>query len=134
MSILADVAPYSREYNTYRLKVGKQAQGDTELQIEYDKILDRVRQTRESVVRMAHRHFTEPVDEIDGTVDSVSPGGLTWSLRPAGQQKPRAYAGDGRQLFPIRNSPAESASFRGAIVQRQMCLDNRGTLISPLQS
>jgi hypothetical protein len=77
MSILADVAPYSREYNTYRLKVGKQAQGNTELQIEYEKILDRVRQTKESVVRMAHRHFTEPVDEIEGTVDSVSPGGLT---------------------------------------------------------
>jgi hypothetical protein len=46
MAILADVAPYSREYNTYRLKVGKQAQDSTELQIEYEKILDRVRQTR----------------------------------------------------------------------------------------
>jgi hypothetical protein len=77
MSILADVAPYSREYNTYRLKVGKQAQANTELQIEYEKILDRIRQTKESVVRMTHRHFTEPVDEIEGSVDSVSPGGLT---------------------------------------------------------
>ena len=57
MSILADVAPYSREYNTYRLKVGKQAQGNTELQIEYEKILDRVRQSKESVVRMDDRHF-----------------------------------------------------------------------------
>jgi hypothetical protein len=67
MAILADVAPYSREYNTYRLKVGKQAQGNTELQIEYEKILDRVRQTKESVVRMTDRHFTAPVDEIEGT-------------------------------------------------------------------
>jgi hypothetical protein len=74
---IADVAPYSREYNTYRLKVGKQAKDNTELQIEYEKILDRVRQTKESVVRMGHRHFTAPVEEIDGTVDSVSPGGLT---------------------------------------------------------
>jgi len=74
---IADVAPYSREYNTYRLKVGKQARDNTELQIEYDKILDRVRQTKDSVIRMAHRHFTAPVEEIEGTVDSVSPGGLT---------------------------------------------------------
>ena len=57
MSILADVAPYSREYNTYRLKVGKQAQGNTELQIEYEKILDRARQMKESVVPMDDRHF-----------------------------------------------------------------------------
>ena len=46
MAILADVAPYSREYNTYRLKVGAAAKRNTELQIEYEKILDRVRQTR----------------------------------------------------------------------------------------
>jgi hypothetical protein len=77
LAILADVAPYSREYNTYRLKVGKQAQGNTELEIEYEKILDRVRQTKESVIRMTDRHFTAPVEEISGTVDSVSPGGIT---------------------------------------------------------
>jgi len=46
MAILADVAPYSREYNTFRLKVGNQARDNTELQIEYEKILERVRQTR----------------------------------------------------------------------------------------
>lgn len=46
MSILADVAPYSREYHTYRQKVGNQAQGNTELEIEYEKILNRVKQTR----------------------------------------------------------------------------------------
>jgi hypothetical protein len=77
MAILADVAPYSREYNTYRQKVGKEAKGNTELQIEYEKIIDRVRQTKESVIRMGDRHFTAPVDEIAGTVDSVSPGGVT---------------------------------------------------------
>lgn len=53
------------------------AQNNTELKIEYEKILDRVRQTKESVIRMADRHFTAPVEEIDGTVDSVSPGGIT---------------------------------------------------------
>ena len=77
MAILADVAPYSREYQTYRQKVGKQAQGNTELEIEYEKILKRVKKTRESVIRMQDRHFTEPVDEISGTVEEASAGGIT---------------------------------------------------------
>jgi hypothetical protein len=38
MAILADVAPYSREYHTLRQRVGKLAQGDTELEIEYERI------------------------------------------------------------------------------------------------
>ena len=50
MAILADVAPYSREYNTYRLKIAKEAKGNTELQIEYEKILDRVRRPRNNQV------------------------------------------------------------------------------------
>jgi hypothetical protein len=84
MAILADVAPYSREYNTYRLRVAKEAKGNTELQIEYEKILDRVRRTKESVMRMADRHFTR-------------------SLRPAQQQEPRAGAGEeGRRIFRLR--------------------------------
>ena len=46
MAILADVAPYSREYHTFRQIVAKQAQGNTELEIEYEKILRQVKQTR----------------------------------------------------------------------------------------
>jgi hypothetical protein len=46
MSILADVAPYSREYNTYRQKVGADSQDDTALRIEYEKILNRDGETR----------------------------------------------------------------------------------------
>jgi hypothetical protein len=52
LSILSDVAPYSREYNLYRQKVASQARNSTELQIELDKIVDRVRQTKESSVVM----------------------------------------------------------------------------------
>ncbi len=95
LAILADVAPYSREYNTYRQKIGRQAQGNTELEIEYEKILTRVKKTRESVIRMTDRHYTEPVDEISGTVESASPGGITLKgrcLRPAGNTTPRAPA------------------------------------------
>jgi len=82
MSILSDVAPYSREYHTFRQKVGQQAQGNTELEIEYEKILTRVKQTRESVIKMNDRHFTEPVDEISGTVDEVSAGAITLNEFP----------------------------------------------------
>ena len=82
IAILADVAPYSREYNTYRQRVGKEAQGNTELEIEYEKILNRVKKTRESVIRMQDRHFTAPVDEISGTVNEVSPGGITLKEYP----------------------------------------------------
>jgi hypothetical protein len=77
MAILADVAPYSREYHNVRQRVAQQAKGDTELEIEYEKIMNRVKQTRESIIRMNDRHFTSPVDEISGTVDEVSPGGVT---------------------------------------------------------
>src|ERR1039457_2978153 len=44
LAILADVAPYSREYNTFRQKVGAAVHGNTEAEIEYEKILNRVKQ------------------------------------------------------------------------------------------
>jgi hypothetical protein len=100
MSILADVAPYSREYNTYRQKIGRQAQGNTELEIEYEKILTRVKKTRESVIRMTDRHYTEPVDEISGTVESASPGGIT--LRPGVSVLPDTqHLARPRQKLPV---------------------------------
>ena len=71
------MAPYSREYNTYRQKICRQAQGNTELEIKYEKILARVKKTREFVIRMTDRYYTEPVDEISGTLESASAGGIT---------------------------------------------------------
>jgi hypothetical protein len=82
MAILADVAPYSREYNTFRQIVGKEAQGNTELEIEYEKILNRVKQTRESVIKMTDRHFTAPVDEISGTIEEATPHGISLKEYP----------------------------------------------------
>ena len=81
-AILGDVAPYSREYNTFRQIVGKEAQNNTELEIEYEKILKRVKQTRESVIKTTDRHFTAPVEEISGTVEEVTPGGVTLKQFP----------------------------------------------------
>ena len=37
---------------------------------------------RSSVIKMNDRHFTAPVDEISGTVDEVSPGGITLNEFP----------------------------------------------------
>jgi hypothetical protein len=89
LSILSDVAPYSREYNLYRQKVASAARGNTELQIELDKIVDRVRQTKESSITMDNRRFTAPVEEIEGTVDSasdqVSPSCRTQKTRARGR-------------------------------------------------
>jgi hypothetical protein len=82
MAILANVAPYSREYNTFRQIVGKEAEGNTELEIEYEKILNRVKQTRESVIKMTDRHFTAPVDEISGTIEEATPHGISLKEYP----------------------------------------------------
>ena len=82
MAILVDVAPYSREYNTYRQIVGKEAEGNTELEIEYQKILNRVKQTRESVIKMTDRHFTAPIDEISGTIEEATPHGISLKEYP----------------------------------------------------
>jgi hypothetical protein len=41
-----------------------------------------VKKTRESVIRMTDRHYTEPADEISGTVESASPGGITLKEYP----------------------------------------------------
>src|ERR1017187_8495139 len=83
LAMLADVAPYSREYNTCRQKIGRQAQGNTELEIEYEMILARVKKTRESVIRMTERHYTASVDEISDTVESASVGGITLKEYPS---------------------------------------------------
>jgi hypothetical protein len=60
LAILADVAPYSREYNIFRQKVNNDSTDNTELRIEYEKILDRVRQTRESVIKMENQGSPSP--------------------------------------------------------------------------
>ena len=41
-----------------------------------------MKKTRESVIKMNDRHFTAPVDEISGTVDEVSAGGITLNEFP----------------------------------------------------
>ena len=73
LGILADVAPYSREYNRIRAVVDKQSAGDLELRARYEQIVEQVRQTKESTLQVDQRRFDAPIDKIEGTVKSDEP-------------------------------------------------------------
>jgi len=102
LSILGDVAPYSREYNRVRAVVEKQSRGDEELRSRYEQIVEQVRQTKESTLQVDERRFDAPVDQISGTVKSASFFGVELVARsmssipgPSPEQHitPRARAG-----------------------------------------
>ncbi len=76
MRILGDVAPYSREYQKYSSRVLAQSRDNPALEAEYDRIAEQVRQTKESTLQVAKRHFNSPVDTIEGTVKSASDKGV----------------------------------------------------------
>jgi hypothetical protein len=71
MRILGDVAPYSREYQKYASRVQAQSRDNPALEAEYDRIAEQVRQTKESTLQVAQRHFNAPVDTVEGSVKSV---------------------------------------------------------------
>ena len=99
LSILGDVAPYSREYNRIRAIVEKQAHGDPDLRAHYEQIVEQVRQTKESTLQVDQRRFDAPVDQIEGTVKSASFKGVELN----------EYPGDQTRSLPRRttyNSPA----------------------------
>jgi hypothetical protein len=75
LSILGDVAPYSREYNRIGAIVEKQSRGDNELRSRYEQIVEQVRQTKESTLSVDERRFDAPVDKLAG-VKII----YTWSL------------------------------------------------------
>ena len=82
MSILGDVAPYSREYQKYAGIVRHHSQYDSDLRAEYERIQEQVRQTKESTIQVAQRHFNAPVDTIEGTVKSASAQGIELAEYP----------------------------------------------------
>ena len=82
LSILGDVAPYSREYNRIRAIVEKQSHGDNELRAQYEQIVEQVRQTKESTRQVDERRFDAPVDRLEGTVKSASFRGVELAEYP----------------------------------------------------
>lgn len=71
LRILGDVAPYSREYQKISARVRIDAKNNPDLEAEYGRISEQVRQTKESTLQVAQRHFNAPVDTVEGTVKSV---------------------------------------------------------------
>jgi hypothetical protein len=76
MRILADVAPYSREYQKHSSIVRHESQEDPDLKAEYERITEQVRQTKASTLQIAKRHFNAPVDTIEGTVKQANSEGI----------------------------------------------------------
>jgi hypothetical protein len=82
MRILGDVAPYSRQYQKFASRAHHQAKGNPELEAEYERISEQVRQTKESTLQVAQKHFNAPVDQIEGTVKSASARGIELAEYP----------------------------------------------------
>jgi hypothetical protein len=82
MRILADVAPYSREYQKFSQKVRSQAKDNPDLRAEYERIAEQVRQTKASTLQVAQKHFNAPTDRIEGTVKSASAKGIELAEYP----------------------------------------------------
>jgi hypothetical protein len=76
MRVLGDVAPYSQEFANTRARVSALAKKSTEVAIEYEKIMDRVRAAKQSVVKTDERRFTGDIDQLDGTVKAATPMGI----------------------------------------------------------
>jgi hypothetical protein len=76
LRILGDVAPYSREFAMYRGRLSKQAQKNTDVAIQFEQIIERVRKLKDSVVRTSERRFTEDTETVSGTIQSASPQGI----------------------------------------------------------
>lgn len=74
--ILADVAPYSKEYMIYRSKIEREAKSDTSRAIDFARIEDQVRQVKESTVQFEQRRFTAPVERLTGTIKRATPSGI----------------------------------------------------------
>jgi very-short-patch-repair endonuclease len=77
LAILADIGPYSRQYQAVKGRVAKAAQYDTDLDIEYSRIIDRVRQTKDSALGTTNKIFTGATDSISGTIQEASPYGVS---------------------------------------------------------
>ena len=67
LRILGDVAPYSREYQKIAARVRAQSRDNPALEAEYSRIAEQVRQTKESTLQVAQRHFNAPVETVTET-------------------------------------------------------------------
>jgi hypothetical protein len=76
LRILADVAPYSRQYESMRVRMQAEARRDTNLAIEVDRVTQQVERLKKSTIQLSHRRFTEEVQKIRGTIKAAGPTGV----------------------------------------------------------
>src|SRR5665213_2213018 len=74
--ILADTAPYSKEYMIYKAKIRERAKKNTQLAIDFARTEDQVSQVKASNVQFAQRRFTAPVEKIQGTIKRATTQGV----------------------------------------------------------
>jgi hypothetical protein len=72
LKVLGDVAAYSKEYQKYAGIIRNQINDNPDLKVEYERITEQVRKTKKSTLVTTERHFSEPVDTIEGTVKQAS--------------------------------------------------------------
>jgi very-short-patch-repair endonuclease len=82
LDILSDVAPYSREFNIVKDRLGKTIGDNTELRIRYEKLLNQAEEAKKSILQVDKRRFTGDIETVKGTVKQVSPKGLELSEFP----------------------------------------------------
>jgi hypothetical protein len=63
--------------------VRKEARGNPDLLVEFERIEEQVRQTKESTLQVAKKHFNAPVDRIEGTVKRASSEGVELEEYPS---------------------------------------------------
>ena len=140
--ILADVAPYSKEYLIYRAQIRAKAQKDTKLQIEFDRIEEQVRQVKESSVQFEQRRFTAPVESIAGRITRATPQGIeleeypgrTFTLSSLGTTAADLSAlALGARNDLTRSQTAQEVDQRGAALQTYLTgqIGLQATLIVP---
>jgi hypothetical protein len=98
------------------------------LKAEYDKIVDHVRQTRFSGIRMDDRRFTAPVEEISGTVASSGPYGFErflWAAFCRGASAPFSTLGGAMNAAFLAINRAFSSVYGGddGARTRDLCRD-----------
>lgn len=76
LRILADVAPYSRKYTSLRTRLQAQAANNLDLQIEIQKIADRVHAIKESTLEVQSRRFTGETETLSGTIKKADLAGV----------------------------------------------------------
>lgn len=80
--ILADIAPYSKQFSKYRDIVRGLSDQSSVTRIEYERTMDQVRQVKESGIPIKKRRFTAKTETFKGTIKSANEYGVMLNEMP----------------------------------------------------